>query len=166
MKKNIFNNEFYEKLVFVNRISKTVKGGRVFSFSALTVVGNKKGKVGYGYGKAKEVPLAIQKSLDKSKKNMIDILVNKNKTINHEIKTKYISTIVFMKPASIGTGIIAGKSMMAVFKAVGIENILAKIYGSNNPINIVKATIKALSLIKSPYYIACKRGKFLKEILF
>ncbi len=166
MKKNIFSNDFYEKLVFVNRISKTVKGGRVFSFSALTVVGNKKGKVGYGYGKAKEVPLAIQKSLDKSKRNMIDVLMNKNRTIKHEIKAKYISTIVFMKPASSGTGIIASKSMMAVFKAVGIKDILAKIYGSNNPINIVKATIKALSLIKSPYYIACKRGKFLKEILF
>ncbi len=158
------NNEFYEKLVSVNRVSKTVKGGRVFSFTALTVVGDKNGKIGYGYGKAREVPLAIQKAIDKSRKNMIFILLNKRKTIRYELKSTYVSTKVFIKPASEGTGIIAGKTMRAIFEAVGIKNVLAKLYGSSNPLNVIKATIKALQSIKSPLYIAKKRGKFLKEI--
>ncbi len=158
------NNEFYEKLIFINRISKTVKGGRIFSFSALTVVGNGNGKVGYGYGKAREVPLAIQKSLDKSRKNMINILLNKRGTLRYLTFAKYTSTSVFIKPASEGTGIIAGKSMRALFEVAGIKNILAKSYGSSNPINVVKATIKALSFMQSPLFIANKRGKFLREI--
>ncbi len=160
----INNNEFNEKLIYVNRVSKTVKGGRVFSFTALTVVGNGNGKVGYGYGKAREVPLAIQKSIDKSKKNMINIFLNKNGTIRYEIKGFYTSTIVFIKPACEGTGIIAGKSMKSIFEVAGIKNILSKSYGSSNPINVVKATMSALSSIESPLYIANKRGKFLREI--
>ncbi len=161
---NKMNNDLYEKLIYVNRVSKTVKGGRVFSFTALTVVGNGDGKVGYGYGKAREVPLAIQKAIDKSKKNMINILLNKRGSIRYEIKGRYTSTIVFIKPACDGTGIIAGKSMKFIFEVAGIKNILAKSYGSNNPINTVKATINALSTMQSPIYIARKRGKFLKEI--
>ncbi len=164
MKKNIFNKKYCEKLIFVNRISKTVKGGRIFSFSALTVVGNKKGKVGYGYAKAKEVPLAIQKSLNKSYKNIISISLNKKKTLRYSINYCYNSTKIFIKPTIKGTGIIAGKSMKFLFEVAGIKNILSKCYGSTNPINVVKATIKALSSIESPLFIANKRGKFLKEI--
>ncbi len=157
------SNDFYEKLISVNRVSKTVKGGRIFSFTALTVVGDKNGKVGYGYGKAREVPLAIQKAIDKSRKNMVFISLNKWKTIRYELKGKYISTKVFIKPSK-GTGIIAGKSMRAIFEAIGIKNILAKLYGSSNPLNVIKATINALLSIKSPLFIANKRGKFLREI--
>ncbi len=161
---SVNNNDYYEKLIFVNRISKTVKGGRIFSFSALTVVGNKNGKVGYGYAKAKEVPLAIQKSLDKSRKNIIFISLNKKKTLRYSIKYYYNSTIIFIKPANEGTGIIAGKTMKFLFEVAGIENILSKCYGSTNPINVIKATFKALYNIQSPLFIANKRGKFLKEI--
>lgn len=162
-KKNIINDN-NEKLIFINRISKTVKGGRVFSFSALTVSGNGKGRVGYGYGKAREVPIAIQKSLEKSRKNMINILLNNKGTLRYSIKIKYMSTIVFIKPACQGTGIIAGRSMRAIFEVAGVKDILSKSYGSNNPINVVKATIYALNNMQSPLYIAKKRGKFLKEI--
>ncbi len=159
------NNELYEKLICVNRISKTVKGGRIFSFSALTVVGNNNGKVGYGYGKSKEVPIAIQKAINKSKKNMIDVLLNKKGTIRYSVYGKYIKTKIFIKPACEGTGIIAGRSMKCVFEAAGIKNILSKCYGSTNPINVIKATIITLSKMKSPLYIALKRGKFLKDII-
>ncbi len=162
IKSNI--NDFYEKLIYVNRVSKTVKGGRIFSFTALTVVGDRLGKVGYGYGKAREVPLAIQKAIDKSRKNMILIILNKRNTLRYEVKGKYISTNVFIKPASKGTGIIAGKSMRAIFEAIGIKDVLAKLYGSSNPLNVVKATLNALCSIESPLNIAKKRGKFLKEI--
>ncbi len=158
------NNDFYEKLISINRVSKTVKGGRVFSFTALTVVGDKCGKVGYGYGKAKEVPLAIQKAMDRARKNMFLISLNKRNTIRYEIRGTYISTSVFIKPASQGTGIIAGKSMRAIFEAAGIKNILSKLYGSSNPLNVVKATLNAFDNMQSPVYIARKRGKFLKEI--
>ncbi len=159
------NYELYEKLVLVNRISKTVKGGRVFSFSALTVVGDKNGKVGYGYSKAKEVPLAIQKSINKSKKNLFNILLNRKGTIRYSIKYKFTSTIIFLKPACVGTGIIAGKSMKAIFEVSGIKNILAKCYGSTNPVNVVRATILALYKMQSPIYVSLKRGKFLKDII-
>ncbi len=159
------NNELYEKLIYVNRISKTVKGGRVFSFSALTVVGDNNGKVGYGYGKAKEVPLAIQKAINKSKKNMINVLINKKGTIRYSVYGKYVKTKIFIKPACEGTGIIAGRSMKSVFEAAGIKNILSKCYGSTNPINVIKATIITLSKMDSPIYIALKRGKFLKDII-
>ncbi len=164
MKKINVNNEYYEKLVFVNRISKTVKGGRIFSFSALTVIGNKNGKIGYGYSKAKEVPLAIQKSLDNSRKNIISIYLNKKKTLRYSINYSYKSTIIFIKPAVEGTGIIAGKTMKFLFEVAGVKNILCKCYGSTNPINVIKATFKALNNIQSPLFIANKRGKFLKEI--
>ncbi len=163
--KNNLNNDFFEKLIFVNRISKTVKGGRIFSFSALTVVGNKKGSVGYGYGKSREVPIAIQKSINKSKKNMINIILNKKNTIRYTIKGKYLRSFVFIKPACDGTGIIASKCMKAIFEVAGIKNILSKCYGSTNPINVVKATILTLSNMQSPLYVSLKRGKSLKQIL-
>ncbi len=163
--KNNLNNDLFEKLIFVNRISKTVKGGRIFSFSALTVVGNKNGSVGFGYGKSKEVPIAIQKSINKSKKNMINIILNKRGTIRYSVKGKYLSSIVFIKPACEGTGIIANKSMRAIFEVAGVKNILSKCYGSTNPINVVKATMLTLSKMQSPFYISLKRGKKLSDLL-
>ncbi|MCV2499949.1 MAG: 30S ribosomal protein S5 [Candidatus Lightella neohaematopini] len=151
-------NELREKLVAINRVSKTVKGGRIFSFTALTVVGNGNGKVGYGYGKAKEVPLAIQKSVEKARRNMIQIKIH-NKTLQYTLKAKCTSSLIFMKPANDGTGIIAGGAMRAVLEAVGIHNVFAKVYGSTNSINVVRATIKALKNMKSLDFIRSKRKK-------
>lgn len=153
-----------EKLITVNRVSKTVKGGRVFSFTALTVVGNSKGKVGFGYGKAREVPAAIQKAMEQARRNMINIKI-KNGTLQHAVKGVHTSSIIFMKPASEGTGIIAGGAMRAVLEVVGIHNVLAKTYGSTNPINVVRATMNGLKNMKSPENIAAKRNKTVFEIL-
>lgn len=155
---------FQEKLVSVNRVTKVVKGGRVMSFSALVVVGNGKDKVGFGNGKAKEVPVAIQKALDQAKKNMVYISLS-GSTIYHEIVANYGASKVFMKPASEGTGIIAGGAMRAVLEVLGVKNILAKSLGSTNPNNVVRATVTALSQIKTPDYVAAKRGKTVDEIL-
>jgi len=152
-------NDLQEKLISVNRVSKTIKGGRIFSFTALTVVGNGKGKIGFGYGKAREVPIAIQKSIDKSRKNMINIILN-NGTIQHSIKGIHTGSKVYMQPASQGTGIIAGSAMRAVLSVIGIKNILAKSYGSTNPINVVRATIKALKNMKYPELFYNKRDKY------
>ncbi|QJC29114.1 30S ribosomal protein S5 [Enterobacteriaceae endosymbiont of Plateumaris rustica] len=157
------NNELKEKLISVNRVSKTVKGGRIFSFTALTVVGNGKGRVGFGYGKSREVPSAIQKAMEKARKNMINIVLNNN-TLQYPIKGNYTSSYIFMKPAHEGTGIIAGGAMRAVLEVTGIYNVLAKSYGSTNPINIVKATIRSLSSMKSLRMIAAKRDKSIEEI--
>jgi small subunit ribosomal protein S5 len=163
-KKEKQTNELQEKLVSVNRVTKTVKGGRIFSFAALTVVGNNDGKVGFGYGKAREVPAAIQKAMEKARRNMISLVVKKG-TIQHAIKGKHTGSSVYMKPASEGTGIIAGSAMRAVFEAAGIHNVLSKAYGSTNPINVVRATINGLSSITSPDLIAAKRGKSVEEII-
>lgn len=151
-------NELQEKLISVNRVSKTIKGGRIFSFTALIVIGNGNGKIGFGYGKAREVPIAIQKATDKSRKNMISIILN-NGTISHSIKGCHTGSKVYMQPASQGTGIIAGSAMRAVLSVMGIKNILAKTYGSTNPINVVRATIDALKKIKTIEIIAMKRDK-------
>lgn len=156
--------ELQEKLISVNRVSKTVKGGRVFSFTALTVIGNGKGRIGFGYGKAREVPSAIQKSMDKARKNMVTIIL-KGDTLQHEIKGVHTGTRVFMKPASKGTGIIAGGAMRAVLEVAGVHNVLAKAYGSTNPINMVRATINALINMSNPSIIAAKRGKSLRDLL-
>ncbi|WP_343188154.1 30S ribosomal protein S5 [Buchnera aphidicola (Ceratoglyphina bambusae)] len=158
------NNELQEKLISVNRVSKTVKGGRVFSFTALTVVGDKKGKVGFGYGKSREVPSAIQKAMEKARKNMITFLLNKN-TLQYSVKETYTSSTIFMKPASDGTGIIAGGAMRAVFEVSGIFNVLAKTYGSTNPINVVRATINGLKNMQSIYTVAKKRNKSIYQII-
>ncbi|WP_343183977.1 30S ribosomal protein S5 [Buchnera aphidicola (Ceratovacuna keduensis)] len=155
------NNEFQEKLISVNRVSKTVKGGRVFSFTALTVVGNKNGKVGFGYGKSKEVPSAIQKAMEKARKNMITFFLNKN-TLQYSIKETFTGSTIFMKPASDGTGIIAGGAMRAVFEVSGVFNVLAKTYGSTNPINVVRATINGLKNMQSPNIVSKKRNKTIK----
>lgn len=156
--------EFQEKLIAVNRVAKTVKGGRIFSFTALTVVGNGNGRVGFGYGKAREVPSAIQKAMEKARKNMKNIAID-NGTLYHSTKGFHTGSCVFMKPANKGTGIIAGGAMRAVLEVSGIHNVLAKAYGSTNPINIVRATMEALSNMKSPEMIAAKRGKSVQEIL-
>ena len=152
-----------EKLIAVNRVSKTVKGGRQFTFTALTVVGDGAGRVGFGYGKAREVPVAIQKSMEYARKNMSTVELN-NGTLYHQVKAGHGAARVFMQPASEGTGVIAGGAMRAVLEAAGVKNILAKAVGSRNPINLVRATIKGLQLVQSPRQVAAKRGKSVEEL--
>lgn len=157
-------DDLLERLVAVNRVSKVVKGGRQFSFTALTVVGDGNGKIGFGYGKAKEVPIAIQKAMDKARKNVIQVDL-KEGTLWHPIKAKHSGSKVYMQPASEGTGVIAGGAMRAVFDVVGVHNVLAKSQGSNNPQNLVRATINGLKNISSPDSIAAKRGKTVEEVM-
>ncbi len=152
-----------EKLVAVNRVSKTVKGGRQFTFTALTVVGDGNGKVGFGYGKAREVPVAIQKSMEAARRGLVDVNL-KNGTIWYPVKANHGAARVFMQPASEGTGVIAGGAMRAVLEAAGVTDILAKAVGSRNPINLVRATIKGLSAVQSPAQVAAKRGKSVEEL--
>ena len=152
-----------EKLVAVNRVSKTVKGGRQFTFTALTVVGDGNGKVGFGYGKAREVPVAIQKSMEYARKAMITVDLNEG-TLWHQVKAGHGAARVFMMPASEGTGVIAGGAMRAVLEAVGVKNVLAKATGSRNPINLVRATLKGLTGMHSPAKIAAKRGKKVEDL--
>ncbi|GAB4193922.1 MAG: 30S ribosomal protein S5 [Wenzhouxiangellaceae bacterium] len=161
---DIDNDGLIEKLVAVNRVAKVVKGGRQFGFTALTVVGDGNGNVGFGYGKAREVPTAIQKAMEKARRNMREVPL-KDGTLWHAIKARHGGSRVYMQPASQGTGVIAGGAMRAVFEAVGVHNVLAKSVGSNNPINLVRATIKGLMEIASPEKIARKRGKSVEEIL-
>ena len=153
-----------EKLVAVNRVAKVVKGGRQFGFTALTVVGDGNGRVGFGYGKAREVPIAIQKAMEKARKNMRTISLN-GSTIFYPLNGRHGAANVFMKPASEGTGIIAGGAMRAVFEVVGVRDVLAKCIGSRNPINVVRATIQGLSEMNSPEDVASKRGKSVEEIM-
>ena len=153
-----------EKLIAVNRVSKTVKGGRQFTFTALTVVGDGNGKVGFGYGKAREVPVAIQKAMEKARKNMVSVPL-KGLTLQHEIWGIHGASRVFMKPASDGTGVIAGSAMRAVFEVAGVQNVLAKSFGSRNKMNMVRATVDAFKKLNMPSEIAAKRGKTLEEIL-
>ena len=155
--------DFIEKLVIVNRVAKVVKGGRQFGFTALTVVGDGNGRVGYGYGKAKEVPIAIQKAIEKAKKSMITVALKKG-TLHHSITSSHGAAKIYMQPAGEGTGVIAGGAMRAVFEATGIHNVLAKSIGSTNPINVVKATIKGLERMYYPEYVALKRGKKTSEL--
>jgi small subunit ribosomal protein S5 len=155
---------YTEKLVAVSRHTKVVKGGKIMSFGAVTVVGDGKGGVGIGRGKAREVPVAIQKALDNARKNMRHVVL-KGDTIHHQVTGKHGATRVFMKPASDGTGIIAGGAMRAVCEVLGIKNVLSKIGGSSNPVNVVRATLKALSSITTPEYVAAKRGKTVEELL-
>lgn len=152
-----------EKLITVIRTAKVVKGGRIFGFTALVVVGNGNGKIGFALGKAREVPVAIQKALEKARKNMIFIPLD-GSTIYHTILHRVGASRVFMKPASEGTGIIAGGAMRAIFEVVGVRDVLAKIIGSSNPFNVVRATIDALTNITTPEFVAAKRGKAVEEI--
>ncbi|MBM4227776.1 MAG: 30S ribosomal protein S5 [Gammaproteobacteria bacterium] len=155
---------YLEKLVAVNRVAKVVKGGRIFGFAALTVVGDGNGRVGMGRGKAREVPAAIQKSLENARRNMTSVAL-KGDTLQYPLVGEHGAAKVFMAPASQGTGIIAGGPMRAVFEAIGVHNVLAKCIGTTNPINVVRATINGLRNMASPDHIASKRGKTVEEIL-
>ncbi len=157
-------DELLEKLVAVNRVAKVVKGGRQFGFAALTVVGDGKGRVGFGRGKAREVPIAIQKAMENARRNMIEVRLN-GATLQYPLYGKHGAAKVFMQPASEGTGIIAGGAMRAVFEVLGVQNVLAKCIGSNNPNNVVRATINGLRNMRDPETVAAKRGKTVKEIL-
>ena len=152
-----------EKLVQVNRVAKVVKGGRIFGFTALTVVGDGKGRVGFGRGKAKEVPIAIQKAMENARRNMVDVSLNGN-SLWYPVRAKHGSANVYMQPAAEGTGVIAGGAMRAVLELVGVQNVLAKCYGSTNPVNVVRATVNALKSMESPADVANRRGKKLEEI--
>ncbi len=158
------NEDLLEKLVTVNRVAKVVKGGRVFGFSALTVVGDGKGRVGFGTGKAREVPVAIQKAMEKARKNMVKVKL-KDATLQYPVTATHGAAKVFMMPASDGTGIIAGGAMRAVLEVAGVHNVLAKCIGSNNPVNVVRATVKGLAEMNSAEEVAAKRGKSVEEIL-
>ena len=155
--------DLQEKLVQVNRVAKVVKGGRIFAFTALTVVGDGNGKVGFGRGKAREVPAAIQKAMDAARKNMINVSL-RGPTLQFPVKASHGASRVYMQPASDGTGIIAGGAMRAVLEVAGVQNVLAKCYGSTNPVNVVRATFEGLKAMQSPEDIAAKRGKSVQEI--
>ncbi len=157
------NDGLKEKLVSVRRVAKVVKGGRVFGFTALTVVGDGQGRVGYGVCKAREVPVAIQKSLEQARKNMRTISL-KDETLQYSVMSSTGAAKVYMQPASEGTGIIAGGAMRAVFEVVGVHNVLAKCIGTNNPINVVRATIDGLSSMHDAKAIAAKRGLTVEQI--
>ncbi|MBH79736.1 MAG: 30S ribosomal protein S5 [Gammaproteobacteria bacterium] len=152
-----------EKLVQVNRVAKVVKGGRIFGFTALTVVGDGNGRVGFGRGKAREVPVAIQKAMQAARQNMVEVELN-GSTIWYAVTQRHGASKVYMQPASEGTGVIAGGTMRALLEAAGVHNVLAKCYGSTNPVNVIQATFKALSGMRSPASVAEKRGKTLEEI--
>ncbi len=154
---------YQEKLVTVNRVSKTVKGGRQFAFAALTVVGDGNGKVGYGYAKAKEVPVAIKKSIEQAKRNIKNVSLNGG-TLQYSVTGIHNAARVYMQPASEGTGVIAGGAMRAVFEVAGVKDVLAKCQNSRNPVNVVQATIKGLAQMQTPEEIAAKRGKSVEEI--
>ncbi|MFA6922950.1 MAG: 30S ribosomal protein S5 [Bacteroidales bacterium] len=155
--------EFKDRLVNIQRVTKVTKGGRAFSFSAIVVVGNEKGVVGYGLGKAGEVTAAIAKGVDDAKKNLIKVPIIKN-TVPHEQEGKYCGALVFLKPAAPGTGVIAGGAMRAVLESVGIKDVLAKSKGSTNPHSVVKATINALLHLKDAYTVAQLRDVKMERV--
>jgi small subunit ribosomal protein S5 len=157
-------DDLLEKLIAVNRVAKVVKGGRVFGFSALVVVGDGKGKVGFGTGKAKEVPVAIQKAMEAARRGMKKVKL-RDETLQYPTIGRHGAAKVYMQPASEGTGIIAGGAMRAVFEVVGVHNVLAKCIGTNNPMNVVRATMNGLTQMHGAEDVAAKRGKTVDEIL-
>jgi len=163
VEQRVDSDDLLEKLVAVNRVAKVVKGGRQFGFTALTVVGDGKGRVGFGYGKAREVPAAIQKAMQAARRNLKNVALNQE-TLHYPQHGRHGATRVYMQPASDGTGIIAGGAMRAVFECAGVRNVLAKSYGSRNPINVVRATMDGLLAIRSPEAMAAKRGKSVAEL--
>lgn len=156
--------DLQEKLVQVNRVAKVVKGGRIFGFTALTVVGDGNGKVGFGRGKAREVPVAIQKAMDAARRNMVQVHLTDG-TLQYAVNARHGASKVFMQPASDGTGVIAGGAMRAVLEVAGVQNVLAKCYGSTNPVNVVRATVNGLAKMRSPEDVAAKRGKSVEDIV-
>ena len=152
-----------EKMIAINRVTKVVKGGRVMGFAALVVVGDGDGRVGMGKGKAREVPISVQKAMDEARRKLVKINL-KNGTLHHAVTGRHGSARVYMQPASEGTGVIAGGAMRAVFDVVGVTNILAKCHGSTNPYNVERATINGLTAVNAPADIAAKRGKTVEEI--
>jgi len=157
--------EMLERLVGINRVAKVVKGGRRFAFAALVVVGDGKGKVGHGHGKAKEVPEAIKKATEKAKRNMIQVPLREGRTIHHDVKGRDGAGKVLLRSAPQGTGIIAGGPMRAVFEVVGIQDIVSKAIGSNNPYSMINATFEALKNIQSPRHVASRRNKKVSDIV-
>jgi len=153
-----------EKMVAVNRVTKVVKGGRVLGFAALVVVGDGDGRVGMGKGKAREVPVSVQKAMEEARRGMFKVSL-KNGTLHHTVTGRHGAAVVLMQPASEGTGIIAGGPMRAVFEVMGVTNVLAKCFGSTNPYNVVRATLQGLKSMNTPAEIAAKRGKSVDEIL-
>lgn len=158
-------NELVDRLVNVNRVAKVIKGGRRFAFAALVVVGDQKGRVGYGSGKAREVPEAIRKATERAKRDMVRVPLREGRTIHHDVEGKYGAGKVVMRAAPAGTGIIAGGAMRAVFETVGIQDVVAKTVGLSNPYNMVKATFEAFREMYSPKSIASKRGKKVGDIV-
>jgi small subunit ribosomal protein S5 len=158
-------SEFAEKLVNINRVAKVVKGGRRFGFAALVIVGDRKGRVGYGAGKAREVPEAIRKATEQARKSMIRVPLREGRTLHHDIAVSYGAGKVVIRAAKPGTGIIAGGPMRAIFEALGVQDIVAKSVGTSNPHNMIKATFAALTNVTSPRAVAARRGKKVAEIL-
>jgi len=154
---------FIEQLINVRRVAKVVKGGRIFGFSALTVVGDGKGRVGIGRGKAREVPVAVQKAMDEAHRNMQKISLKKG-TLHYATVGRHGAARVVMRPASDGTGIIAGGTMRAIFEAAGVRNVLAKVIGTTNPVNVARATVAGLTGMRNPRQVAIRRGKSLEEL--
>lgn len=158
-------NEFVERLVGINRVSKTVKGGRRFGFAALVVVGDGKGRVGHGHAKSREVPEAIKKATEAAKRNMVRVPLREGRTIHHDVKGRHGAGRVYLRSAPAGTGIIAGGPMRAVFEALGVQDIVAKAIGSSNPYSMVNATFEALKAMQSPRHVAARRSKKVGDII-
>ena len=158
-------SEFAEKLVSINRVAKVVKGGRRFGFAALVVVGDRKGRVGYGSGKAREVPEAIRKATEQARRGLVRVPLREGRTLHHDIRDSYGAGKVIIRAAKPGTGIIAGGPMRAIFEALGVQDVVAKSVGSSNPHNMIKATFAALTHVTSPRAVAARRGKKVNEVL-
>lgn len=159
------DDEFVDKLVHINRVAKVVKGGRRFAFAALVVVGDNKGRVGYGTGKAREVPEAIRKATEQAKRTMVRVPLREGRTLHHDVKGHFGAGRVLLRTAPAGTGIIAGGPMRAVFETMGVQDVVAKCTGTTNPYNMIKATFDALVSLNSPRMIAAKRGKKVGDIV-
>ncbi|PKQ03263.1 MAG: 30S ribosomal protein S5 [Alphaproteobacteria bacterium HGW-Alphaproteobacteria-12] len=159
------DNEFVDKLVHINRVAKVVKGGRRFGFAALVVVGDQKGRVGFGHGKAREVPEAIRKATEAAKRAMVRVPLREGRTLHHDVNGRHGAGRVFLRAAPAGTGVIAGGPMRAVFETLGVQDVVAKSLGSSNPYNMVRATFDALKNEQSPRMVAARRGKKVSEIV-